>query len=237
MLLILIHMPNMSVICVARMPLEHTKQNLVFPIWDSHRKQVSHIWIPLIFGIYLKIWVSLTCIRVWMSVMFCVWMNHERHVLRMNELYHIWSSSLWSSALSSSLLFMCSVSHTNELFLACGSVMAHTSRSSSWSTVVSPSLSFRCVTYEWVISGVWMTTHVDESWHTHQRAVCGVWSSLYHSGVSCMKHEHEWVISHLWMSYITCMNESCLAWGWFVTHTHQGAVRDPSRSHHLYYPV
>jgi len=172
-----------------------------------------------------NVWVSLIFIRVWMSVMFYVWMNlsvlfcarmnHERHVPRMNESYHTHETnkSLWSSAVSSSLWFMCSVSHTNESCCAWGWVTSHASRSSSWYTVVSPSLSFRCVTYEWVKSGVWMMPHVDESWHTHQEQfvvshhlyiiqVCRVWS------MNELCHMYEWVVSCVRMSRDTHTSRS-----------------------------
>ena len=73
-----------------------------------------------------------------------------------------------------------------------------------------------CLTYEWVMSHVWMshvthewvTSHMNESRHTYEWVMSHIWKShVTHMNES--RHTCECVMSHIWMSHVTHVNESC----------------------------
>jgi len=52
-------------------------------------------------------------------------------------------------------------------------------------------------------------THINESYHTHERVMSHTWISHGNiSGWVMSRHTYKWVISHTWTSHVTHMNKS-----------------------------
>ena len=145
-------------------------------LWMSHTTSMpaAHTWLlPFIF-------VACLCI-------------HPYHSPDMAQHSHVWVmphvDESRHSAMARDFVFgtqmnhvpyECFISRINESFLMWISHGTHQS----------------CLTYEWVMSHIWM-------------------SHVPHMNESCLTYE--WVMSHIWMSHVSHMNESCLTYEWKAT--------------------
>jgi len=79
-----------------------------------------------------------------------------------------------------------------------------------------------CLTYEWVMSHIWMSTvtHMNESCHTCATYVGVTWNTQSWDQPKKSCHvTRGCVMSHIWMSHVTRVNESCHTYEWVMSLT------------------
>jgi len=126
------------------------------------------------------------------------------HVTRMNELCrtyewvvsYISRSYVWHDSFIC-VTFMCEMMHN----ISC---RAHMHSGLKRHVIVgggqdSFTVSDSCLTYEWVMSHVWMR---------------------HGTRMNASNDTHEWVMSHVWTRHVTCMNESCHTWECWIRMHH-----------------
>jgi len=89
--------------------------------------------------------------------------------------------------------------------------------------------------YQWVVSYLWMShvTYMDRSRHTYEWVTSHIWMSrVTHMNES--RHTYEWVMSHIWMSRVTHMSESRHTYEWVMSHIWMSHVTHMNESRHIY---